>query len=859
MSLLTLPANPSKGATQVYKLNTEELYSLIPDNYFKDENNLRSIEVVYTSALSNQIQTITFIPNGSLELDGTARFSPEARSSFQLRSILLVDKQNGRYKLKANDIPDAASYNIFFLEEVSGSWFNMLNTGDINKFGAKYDSSEFYVGSRNTTLLESEPFYGGIFSATTGIINKEISNLINHRRLTCFCANEDLTSLYATGIFEDAYFDTPLPPQGQRNARVVKIDVETKEVEYLFDVQVQDASDQFAWHMLVDEEKDRLIMSTGSSKVIGYSISQKEKIWEKSFVPNIESFNPHYNSIIRDYGNEFVMMVQGYDSTNFTGNSPIRISKITGENTNLLDVFQHNSSTFSQAWDISPDGKIVMFYYDQITDTRRIGIAYDGTTWTGQEIIGYNFNLPTRITADIDALYFNTGFPSLEKYGYNGERDSSFSTPSIFFQGFGGGFIADGKLIVFRQQSGSVQLNKSTGEISNSFRGLADTDIGWGYSVIGENVLFKSIYSQVDFNSSYEVPVYEKPIASNYRKDEIITVVNTEDASLERIYSTSELLTNSYYLFTSGTDINTSPLYPSYFFLADLNTLQINAFDRDTMTLDTAWPQNVDGPGVIDSKLDGDFMYCIKSSSRPGDEVNFNDSLGQFTSTANLFRINMTTKAFDRSFQIVLPQDLRGGRISFTDNYIYITQTGAGSALTLRVHKSTQVVQEITPEMIGASGSTSQNRYLEFIQTGENKILVYCVGNIFFQGGNIFDRPYVILEEDSLLPNFPQPDTRSETWDIVAFNPQKMELAGRVYTSDQGIRFVTYKLDTNQRILGLALDDNNNSSGRYIFVAPAILLVKDGVYYMSTKGTYTYNYKPYSGIIKMETMGIISE
>lgn len=114
MALITLPASPEKGVAQQYSLNTTELFSLVTESFFTDQNNLQVIEVVYISTVSNQLAAISFIPNGSATLSSMEEFALTARDSFMISAITLIDKQNGRHVVYSSDIPSVANYNIEF-------------------------------------------------------------------------------------------------------------------------------------------------------------------------------------------------------------------------------------------------------------------------------------------------------------------------------------------------------------------------------------------------------------------------------------------------------------------------------------------------------------------------------------------------------------------------------------------------------------------------------------------------------------------------------------------------------------------------------------------------------------------------
>lgn len=114
MALLTIPEFPEKGTLQEYSLNVTDLIALIADSYFQDQANWSKVVVMYQSSESNQLELINFIPDGSSELFQDIQFSTFARDLFEIHSITVFDYQNGRYIIRASEIPDVASFNVDF-------------------------------------------------------------------------------------------------------------------------------------------------------------------------------------------------------------------------------------------------------------------------------------------------------------------------------------------------------------------------------------------------------------------------------------------------------------------------------------------------------------------------------------------------------------------------------------------------------------------------------------------------------------------------------------------------------------------------------------------------------------------------
>lgn len=146
MSLITLPASPEKGLSQEYSLNTTELFALVSDSYFTTQTNLRVIEVVYKSSISNQIELISFIPNGSEVLTTMAEFAPEAREEFFILNIVIVDKQNGRFIVANSEIPDVTNYEISFSSSPVSPLWELYGSPDVvNGNAITFNPSGFAV------------------------------------------------------------------------------------------------------------------------------------------------------------------------------------------------------------------------------------------------------------------------------------------------------------------------------------------------------------------------------------------------------------------------------------------------------------------------------------------------------------------------------------------------------------------------------------------------------------------------------------------------------------------------------------------------------------------------------------------
>jgi hypothetical protein len=133
MALITLPSSPEKGVAQNYSLNLTDLFALVTDSYYTTQDNISKIIILYASSTGNQLENITFTPDGvSTTLSTSAMFASQAFDLFDVSFIAIIDKQNGRYIVPAASIPDVVNYEIdFAAAPVSYTFSNSLKSSDI--------------------------------------------------------------------------------------------------------------------------------------------------------------------------------------------------------------------------------------------------------------------------------------------------------------------------------------------------------------------------------------------------------------------------------------------------------------------------------------------------------------------------------------------------------------------------------------------------------------------------------------------------------------------------------------------------------------------------------------------------------
>jgi hypothetical protein len=201
MVLITIPTTPEKGVLQAYTLNVTDLIALISDPYFQQQSNWSKVVALYQSSVSNQIEAITFIPDGvSTTLSVDAEFSLNARNVFDLNSIMIIDDQNGRNITYAASIPDVANYTIDLTPAPSSLWDVFLlptiataGNGELHREGGSngdVDNTAYY----GTLVSGDFVFSGEVPTYSTGT-----SLFIGYRR-TVPQAGFGYNSLFNTAL-----------------------------------------------------------------------------------------------------------------------------------------------------------------------------------------------------------------------------------------------------------------------------------------------------------------------------------------------------------------------------------------------------------------------------------------------------------------------------------------------------------------------------------------------------------------------------------------------------------------------------------------------------------------------------------
>jgi len=106
MAIITKPVSIDKGTENVITLNKADLASdakVVADSYFSDQNNWKSVYVVYKSTLGNQVNDVVFDPS---ESSPTGNFNPSLKSfdTWEVQSITILDFDNGSLYIFRDDL-----------------------------------------------------------------------------------------------------------------------------------------------------------------------------------------------------------------------------------------------------------------------------------------------------------------------------------------------------------------------------------------------------------------------------------------------------------------------------------------------------------------------------------------------------------------------------------------------------------------------------------------------------------------------------------------------------------------------------------------------------------------------------------
>lgn len=203
MAIGNSPGSQTKGTPFNLTINKTDLAAngaVSGDSYFNTSSNWKQIWVVYKSTTSNQMEVIKFDASESTPTRSVL-FSTSARGTFEVKSVIIVDKHNGK-KIVPRASLVTAEFDVDFI--VPAFWTNYYNgaassgggqankptgsditwasiaykntafTGDFSisgqmKMDTSFSNTFLALGYRKTTLSSQSATLGDNFSSAIGI------------------------------------------------------------------------------------------------------------------------------------------------------------------------------------------------------------------------------------------------------------------------------------------------------------------------------------------------------------------------------------------------------------------------------------------------------------------------------------------------------------------------------------------------------------------------------------------------------------------------------------------------------------------------------------------------------------------
>jgi hypothetical protein len=840
--LLTIPSTPEKGESQTYTLNVSDLIALVNSAYYEDETNWRKVIVAYKSLTGNQLNLLSFIPDGNPTISKDGFFAPECFSFFIVQSITIVDKQNGTYILNNSDIPNVSDYNIIFIDADSSFYSMFANYGA--NLSQSSDGNFIAVQSNYDSVYDSKFYYSFVMNQVTEEIDENLTSFVNYFKVDSYFFNADNTKVYVVGKLGTNYLGETLPsiPVGPTYSanppRLVSIDTVTNEVTYIATLQdagIFSAFGEYVFNIIVDETLNVAIM-VGLSGITAYNILSGVNLWYKSV---IFATNSVYARKIEIYTSDSFLLgsFSNYDGVAYPFYTPIKINLLTGNRDNSL-ALSPQDSTNDFKWSLTPDKtKIVQMADGEVSKF----FVFSSGSWSA--LINYSSGpiAVTAMTTDNSAIYltFNTGV----KCDFSGNQIGAFSLPNV-------GTIRN---IIFANTNVFAQGFKF-----NSTTGVRDLS----YRVYGE-------------------AFYERNAVGNY-----VYYMRTDMNTVRYNYPTSYNFSDAYYLgyvaiinpisrekinhfqATSGSPSQTfGPVFGSngsnIIFTGSEQATSFKAFNFLTGIQDNTFPVINSSTQLIGGYAkDGDYIYLASNIYDDGaNTFNVTDTSGTYNIVTKIMRFNYVTKLVDTTFLPSIPLGFFGLiSLSFTDNYIYACGINAVGNLW-RINKTTQIVEQILPSSLGLSSPVAwSNTRIRFTQLAANKVIAYPNGT----SNTLFDnRPYIVLNEDTLTQQAFQPDTISFFPKYYAYNSTNNQLGGIFLGLDNIWTFATYNLLNNsQTVITTNANENNtslvNSTGDFLNQGYLSFMAFESSYMMFLTGIFGLDYKPFGGVIKMNPLGIIN-
>jgi len=851
--LLTIPTTPEKGEFQTYTLDVSDLIDLVTQEYYQDQDNWRRVIVAYKSLTGNQLNLLSFTPDGGDTLTKQGFFAPESFSFFIIQSITIVDKQNGTYILTNNEIPDVANYNIIFVSADSAFFDMAANYG--SWMDVSTDEQFIAVQSSYNSWYQAKYYYNIVMSNTSSEVNDNLTALVNSFKVDCYFFNADESIVYVAGKLGTNYLGETLPPipvgstYSVNPPRLISINTTTLEVTYITTIEDSGIYAGFAGSagtyvntMIIDEVNNVAVM-TGGGAVVGYNIISGANLWYKT-----ASF-ANGNVISRKLelytsGSFLIGSLNAYDGTSYTFFTPIKVNILTGgRDISFPSAPQDGATPNSLNWALSPDkSKVVQQAGNQFANF----YVFSGSSWSSR--IDYSGGTVTAPVMAIDNTHLYFLFNSGIKCTYAGLAVAGFSLTVPFFYSFNNCIVA------------GANLYADFGKFSSA-TGARDTD----YSMGGQYYIAR--YAQND-SVYYMISDlflgqgrFQNPMGYNYAETfygGYIGIINT--TTREKI--------NQF----AGASNNPTLSYGPVFGLDGTNILfngnggasNFRAYNYLTGVQDATYPQiNSSTNGIGNYRKDGNFIYVASQIyADTANTFNITDLSGTFNLVTKLIRFNLSTKLVDQSFIPNIPSPFVGEvAISFTDDYIYLCAYYTGTANFCRVNKVTQAVEVITPTTLGISSPATWNEAVRIrvSKIATNKIVIYPdSSNLKFD-----NKPYVVCSEDTLAQVGSQPATIAEFPRYYAYNTISGELGGIFFASDNSWYYIIFNPLVNTKTTNLIVANETNTTlanatGSALNQGSMVMMPLDDAYVTFSTGFYVSSFRPYTGVIRMNPLGIIN-
>lgn len=845
--LLTIPTTPEKGEFQTYTLDVSDLIALVDSAYYETESNWRKVIVAYRSSTGNQLNLISFVPDGNPTISKLGFFAPECFSIFAIQSITIVDKQNGTYILNPSDIPDVANYNIVFVSGGS-SFYDIVST-----YGTWMDSSDdnslLALQVAYNSYYGAQFFYSMVVNNTSGERDDDLTAFVNNYKVYSYYFNADESKVYIVGKLGLSYLGETLPaiPVGSTYSanppRIVSVDTVTNEVVYIATLEDAGAFSGFLPFYgnltITVDEVNNVAVIVGNTYVVGYSIVTGSKLWAK--VITLPSEIPQYKKVELYSTDSFIIgSMTSYDGGVLTSYSPIKVNILTGNRDVTFPVAPQDGAGNGYQWSMTPD-KTKIIQMGGSGQSRFY--IFSGSSWSSlvisSPVVSYN-----SMTTDNSSIYFVT--TGGVKFDFNGVIDPLFNLSVPFFYSFNTIISAGANLYAdFGKFSSTTGAYNTSYSVSGSYF-YADRAIGNSVYYMPSTLAF-----YITGPSSFNVA-----LDTSYGSMAIIDTV-----SREKLIDFSVPFVNP----TVGFGPIFGPVGSDVVFVGTTSASQFKAYNYTTGAIDSSYPAiNSSTQAVGGYGRDGDYIY-ISSRDDGANTFNVTDTSGTYNLVTKVMRFNMVTKLVDQTFLPVLPA-LFGGQsqsYSFTDNYIYICCASGAvvGALFYRINRTTQAVETITPATFGVTTPATFDAptRVRVQQIATNKIIIYVdSGNL-----KLDDKVYVVCNEDTLTQTGLQPDTIAQFPYYLAFNSTNNELGGIYFGSDGTFHFISYSMVDNSKSTNLIAATTGNtalqiSSGSMLSPGNLVIMPFEDSYMIFLNGFFTTAYSPVGGVIKMNPIGIIN-